>query len=44
MSPVVELVRTFEDAGFDHIHFHQVGPDQRGFADFWRTELLDALE
>jgi G6PDH family F420-dependent oxidoreductase len=43
VSPIVELVRDYEDAGFDHIHFHQVGPDQRGFAEFWRKELLEAL-
>jgi hypothetical protein len=41
---VVELVREYEDAGFDHIHFHQVGPDQRGFVEFWRSELSDALK
>jgi G6PDH family F420-dependent oxidoreductase len=44
VSPVVELVREYEDAGFDHIHFHQVGPDQRGFVDFWRSELSEALK
>lgn len=43
-APVVEQVRAYEDAGFDHIHFHQVGPDQRGFVDFWTSELAPALE
>lgn len=43
-APVVEQVRAYEDAGFDHIHFHQVGADQRGFVDFWTSELAPALE
>jgi hypothetical protein len=27
------------DAGFDDIALHQVGPDQRGFLEFWEREL-----
>lgn len=40
---VVEMTHKYLDAGFDHIHFHQVGPDQRGFLEFWQTRLAPAL-
>jgi G6PDH family F420-dependent oxidoreductase len=40
---VVDGVREYEQAGFDWIHFHQVGPDQEGFLRFWREELRPAL-
>jgi len=30
----------FVDAGFDHVYVHQVGPDQAGFLDFYRREIL----
>jgi coenzyme F420-dependent glucose-6-phosphate dehydrogenase len=33
----------YADAGFTSLHFHQVGPDQRGFLEWWREELSDAL-
>jgi coenzyme F420-dependent glucose-6-phosphate dehydrogenase len=42
-EPVVEVARTFVDAGFDHIHLHQIGPDQDGFFEFWSQELGPAL-
>ncbi|MBA3266876.1 MAG: hypothetical protein H0T70_01270 [Acidimicrobiia bacterium] len=32
------------DAGYDHLHFHQVGPDQEGFLRFWKSELQPALK
>jgi coenzyme F420-dependent glucose-6-phosphate dehydrogenase len=35
----LEQIRQFEDAGFDHIYFHQIGSDQEGFLDFARREL-----
>jgi coenzyme F420-dependent glucose-6-phosphate dehydrogenase len=41
---VVDLVRTHEKAGFDHLYFHQIGPDQEGFLRFWREELKPALK
>ena len=43
VAPVVESVEKFIQAGFDHIYFHQIGPDQRGFLDFWQGELRPAL-
>ena len=38
-----ESVDQYVDAGFDHLYFHQIGPDQRGFFDFWQEELRPAL-
>ena len=42
-DPVVEQVREWEQAGFDQISFHQVGPDQEGFFRFWEQELRPRL-
>src|SRR5215210_5134469 len=42
-EPVVELVREWEQAGFDRIALHQVGPDQEGFFRFWERELRPKL-
>jgi G6PDH family F420-dependent oxidoreductase len=42
-EPVVEQVREFEQAGLDHLYFHQVGPDQEGFFRFWREQLHPRL-
>jgi coenzyme F420-dependent glucose-6-phosphate dehydrogenase len=43
LDPYVDLVREYVQAGFDHVYFHQVGPDQEGFFDFWRAQLADRL-
>lgn len=43
LEPVLELVRSYEDAGYDHLYFHQVGPDQEGFLRFWDDELAPTL-
>jgi coenzyme F420-dependent glucose-6-phosphate dehydrogenase len=42
-GPVVDAVRAYEEAGYDHLHFHQIGPDQEGFFRFWEKELEPAL-
>ena len=39
----VEAIRESIDAGYDHVYFHQVGPDQEGFIQFADRELLPAL-
>jgi coenzyme F420-dependent glucose-6-phosphate dehydrogenase len=39
----LDAIRRAADAGYDHIHIDQVGPDQRGFFDFYRREILPAL-
>ena len=38
-APVLEQIRAWEQAGFDRIALHQVGPDQDGFFRFWEQEL-----
>ncbi len=43
VEPILESVRKYEAAGYDHLYFHQVGPDQAGFLDFWSSELRPAL-
>ncbi len=43
VEPILESVRKYEAAGYDHLYFHQVGPDQAGFLDFWDSELRSAL-
>jgi hypothetical protein len=43
-GPILEQVRGFERAGFDHIYFHQIGPDQEGFFRFFERELKPQLE
>jgi hypothetical protein len=39
----LEKIREFEKAGFDHVYLHQVGPDQEGFIDWARREILPAV-
>ena len=43
-EPHVASIRAYIDAGFDQVYMHQVGPDQAGFLEFARRELLPALE
>ena len=42
-EPVLEALRSYEDAGLDHVHLHQVGPDQAGFLRFWEREIRPKL-
>ena len=39
----LDKIERFESAGFDHVYFHQVGPDQDGFIGFARRELMPKL-
>ena len=39
----VKSVRPYVDAGYDHLYFHHIGPDQAGFFRFWEAELRFAL-
>ena len=43
VEPLVSSVREYLDAGYDHLYFHQIGPDQAGFLRFWTEELQPAL-
>ncbi|MDW4905424.1 TIGR03557 family F420-dependent LLM class oxidoreductase [Streptomyces sp. ADMS] len=39
----VSALSAFADAGFDRVYVSQIGPDQRGFFDFYRTKVLPRL-
>ena len=43
VEPILESVDQYLDAGYDHLYFHQIGPDQSGFLEFWTTDLQPAL-
>ncbi|KRV49967.1 luciferase [Wenjunlia vitaminophila] len=36
-------LQSFTDAGFDTVYINQIGPDHRGFFDFYRTKILPQL-
>lgn len=38
-----DAIAEFVDAGFEHVYLHQVGPDQKGFIDFCRRDILPAF-
>jgi len=40
---IVDRARKFRDSGFDHIYFHQIGPDQQAFFDLWQDGLQGDL-
>ena len=42
-SDYVDAVKKYEDSGFTHVYFHQVGPDQEGFLKFAQSELIPRL-
>jgi len=35
-----KAIQEFVDAGIENVYIHQVGPDQAGFFDFYRREIL----
>ena len=39
----VEQIRKFADAGYEYVYVHQIGPDQEGFFDFYRREIMPRL-
>jgi coenzyme F420-dependent glucose-6-phosphate dehydrogenase len=39
----LETIKQYEDAGYTHIYFHQIGADQDGFFRFWKDELEPRL-
>jgi G6PDH family F420-dependent oxidoreductase len=43
VEPVLESVREYLAAGYDHLYFHQIGPNQTGFFHFWTDHLQPAL-
>lgn len=43
IEPVVQKAKTFIENGFDHVYFHQIGPDQQSFMEAWQGELGEAV-
>ena len=39
-EPVIQSIQEYLDAGFDHVYLHQIGPDQDGFFEFAKREIL----
>jgi len=39
----LDAIREFDDAGYSHVYIHQLGPNQDGFLEFARRELLPRL-
>ena len=39
-EPICEQIDAYEQAGYDHVYLHQVGPDQQGFLEFAKREIL----
>jgi coenzyme F420-dependent glucose-6-phosphate dehydrogenase len=42
-EPHIEMVRRYQDAGFDHVTIHQVGPDQERGIRFLAEQVLPAF-
>jgi coenzyme F420-dependent glucose-6-phosphate dehydrogenase len=40
----VEAIRRCVEAGYDHVHVYQVGPDQEGFFRFYEREVLPEVQ
>ncbi|GAA4100233.1 LLM class F420-dependent oxidoreductase [Streptomyces hundungensis] len=40
----VAAVKEYADAGFDTVYINQIGKDQQGFFDFYRTKVLPQLD
>ena len=39
----LDQIRAFEQAGFDHVFVHQIGPDQGGFLRFYSERILPEI-
>ncbi|GAB3670739.1 LLM class F420-dependent oxidoreductase [Actinocorallia lasiicapitis] len=39
----VKAIKAYVDAGYDEIYISQIGPDQKGFFDFYEREVLPAV-
>lgn len=40
----LESLQKFDDAGYNYVYLHQIGPDQEGFFEFCQRELFPALQ
>ena len=39
----LNTIHEFAEAGFGHVFIHQVGAEQKGFVDFYRSKILPEL-
>jgi coenzyme F420-dependent glucose-6-phosphate dehydrogenase len=39
----LDAIRSYVEAGFDHVYLHQVGPDQEGFFRFYERQVLPKI-
>jgi coenzyme F420-dependent glucose-6-phosphate dehydrogenase len=39
----LDLIQKYVDAGFNKVYVHQIGPDQAGFFDFYKREVLPSF-
>jgi G6PDH family F420-dependent oxidoreductase len=39
----LDVIRAWDEAGFDHLYVHQIGPDQESFLRFYQREVLPAV-
>jgi G6PDH family F420-dependent oxidoreductase len=44
VDQLLESAQKYLDAGYDHLYFHQIGPEQDGFFRFWERDLRPALQ
>jgi coenzyme F420-dependent glucose-6-phosphate dehydrogenase len=40
LDDYLQKLQEYEQAGFTHVYIHQIGPDQEGFLEFAKSELL----
>ena len=40
----IAKIKEYLEAGYDHVYFHQVGPDQEGFIRFYENEVLPEFQ
>ena len=40
----LDALEEYADAGYDHVCVHQVGPDQAGFMQFYKTQVFPRLK
>ena len=40
----LKAIQAMQQNGYDHVYLHQIGPDQEGFFNFFKSELMPLLE
>ncbi|HUG47458.1 MAG TPA: hypothetical protein VMP67_03495 [Candidatus Limnocylindria bacterium] len=39
-QPVLDQIQEYAKVGYTHVYLHQIGPDQEGFMEFARRQIL----